>query len=189
MQRADSSPLTDSTRTAEPAPVSEPAANSIDSADFVALDSRVINLWRVAHLFGSLVILTLALIGGLIVGAALRGAWPVVLALWLALAGLRTWLFFWHPARRFRAWGYRIDDKVLLIRSGIWFRVIQLLPLSRLQHVDLHSGPLERRFGLASLVLYTAGTHEASLVIPGLDAQQAARLRDRLVAAGGDDAV
>ena len=49
--------------------------------------------------------------------------------------------------------------------------------------------PLERAHGLASLILHTAGTHEATLVIPGLDADEAARLRDRLVAAGGDDAV
>jgi membrane protein YdbS with pleckstrin-like domain len=69
------------------------------------------------------------------------------------------------------------------------FHVAHLLPLSRLQHVDLHRGPLERAFGLASLILHTAGTHEARITIPGLDADEAVRLRDRLVEVGGDDAV
>jgi membrane protein YdbS with pleckstrin-like domain len=48
---------------------------------------------------------------------------------------------------------------------------------------------LERAHGLASLTMHTAGTHDAALVIPGLDADEAVRLRDRLVAVGGDDAV
>jgi membrane protein YdbS with pleckstrin-like domain len=44
-------------------------------------------------------------------------------------------------------------------------------------------------YGLASLVLHTAGTHSANILIPGLDAGEAVRLRDRLVEIGGDDAV
>ena len=74
-------------------------------------------------------------------------------------------------------------------RHGIWWRQLQLLPLARLQHVDLHSGPIERSMGLASLLLHTAGTHEATVMIPGLDANEAVRLRDHLVAIGGDDGV
>jgi membrane protein YdbS with pleckstrin-like domain len=99
-----------------------------------------------------------------------------------------VWLSVWYPAREWRATGWRLDDKVLVTRRGVWFRVISLLPLNRLQHVDLHRGPLERMYGLASLVLHTAGTHAASLTIPGLDAAEAAHLRDRLVELGGADA-
>ena len=67
--------------------------------------------------------------------------------------------------------------------------VLSVQPLNRLQHVDLQRGPLERMYGLASLVLYTAGTSSASISIPGLAAAEAERLRDHLVAIGGDDAV
>jgi hypothetical protein len=102
-----------------------------------------------------------------------------LIALWLA----------WYPRRAFGAWGYRLDHRVLELRSGVWFRVVRLLPLSRLQHVDLQRGPLERAFGLASLVLYTAGTQEASIAIPGLADAEAVRLRDTLVDTGGDDGV
>ena len=93
-----------------------------------------------------------------------------------------------YPRRAYHEWGYRIDDRVLELRHGVWFKVIELLPLSRLQHVDLHRGPLERWLGLASLILYTAGTHNASLTIPGLPAAQALLLRDRLVEIGAQNA-
>jgi hypothetical protein len=112
----------------------------------------------------------------------LLGGWGVLVLLCL-------WSGFWRPVRAYRAWGYRVAERVLETRSGLLFHRTRLLPLSRLQHVDLERGPFERLFGLASLVLHTAGTHSASITIPGLDAAEAARLRDQLVASGGDDGV
>jgi hypothetical protein len=159
------------------------------SAEFVPLDKRVVNLWRLTDLIGLGILLAVALAGCLFVGFGVleNGFWALLL--WSLLAALCGWVISWYPPRAYHAWGYRIDAKVLETRSGVWFRVVKLLPLSRLQHVDLHRGPLERAHGLASLVLHTAGTHEATVVIPGLDADEAVRFRDRLVAAGGDDAV
>jgi len=156
---------------------------------FTLLDSRVIQLWRITGLISVGILLLLVLGPSLGVAHTLLSRVGAGLVLWLALAALGAGWAWWFPKRRHQAWGYRIDARVLETRSGVWFRVIKLLPLSRLQHVDLHRGPLERAHGLASLILHTAGTHEATHVIPGLDADEAVRLRDRLVAAGGDDAV
>jgi uncharacterized protein len=155
---------------------------------FLLLDPRVVKLWRVRHAIVTVVLVGLASIAVLIIGFATeRWLWPV--AGWQALLLLRLFLLYWYPPRAYRAWGYRIDSKVLETRRGIWFQLHQLLPLPRLQHVDLHSGPIERSFGLASLLLHTAGTQHASIVIPGLDAREATRLRNQLVAIGGDDGV
>ena len=161
--------------------ISEPA--------FRNLDPRVIKLWRVRHAIRSVVLLGLATIAVISVGFATnRWLWPVIG--WQLLLLLRVVLLFWYPVRSYKSWGYRIDGKVLETKSGIWFRIHQLLPLSRLQHVDLHSGLIERSFGLASLLLHTAGTQHASIVVPGLDEREAKRLRDELVAMiGGDDGV
>ena len=156
--------------------------------EFRSLDPRVIRLWRVRHAITSVVLLGMATIAVISVGVMTdRWLWPSIG--WHLLLVLRVVLLFWYPARSYKAWGYRIDGKVLETKRGIWFRIHQLLPLSRLQHVDLHSGLIERSFGLASLLLHTAGTQHASIVVPGLDAREAARLRDELVAIGGDDGV
>ena len=157
--------------------------------EFTVLDPRVIQLWRITGLISVGMLLLMAL--GPLVGVAHALLWGITggFLLWLLLAAMCAGWAWWFPKRRYRAWGYRIDARVLETRSGVWFCVIKLVPLSRLQHVDLHRGPLERAHGLASLVLHTAGTHEATHVIPGLDADEAVRLRDRLVAAEGDDAV
>jgi hypothetical protein len=157
--------------------------------EFRPLDPRVVGLWRVTDLIGFGVLL-LALLMSLwfAIFANLR-FWPWLLGGWFALAALCVWYSFWRPPRYYRSWSYRIDDRVLETRSGLMFKRAQLLPLSRLQHVDIERGPFERMYGLASLVLHTAGTHSASIRIPGLDADEAVRLRDHLVEIGGDDAV
>ena len=160
--------------------ISEPA--------FRNLDPRVIKLWRVRHAIVSVVLIGMATIAVIGIGLATR-RWLWLAVGWHLLLVLRVVLLFWYPARSYKSWGYRIDGKVLETKHGIWFRIHQLLPLSRLQHVDLHSGPIERSFGLASLLLHTAGTQHASIVVPGLDAREAGRLRDELVAIGGDDGV
>ena len=166
-----------------------PVVPIISEPEFRNLDRRVIKLWRVRQTIRSVVLLGLATVAVLSVGfATSRWLWPVIG--WHLLLVLRIVLLFWHPARSYKSWGYRIDGKVLETKRGIWFRTHQLLPLSRLQHVDLNSGLIERSFGLASLVLHTAGTQHASIVVPGLDAREAGRLRDELVALiGGDDGV
>ena len=162
-----------------------------DSApsEFRLLDPRVIKLWRATNLIGWGAVLIASLIGAVILSSTNREVVPWIFFGWLALLVLSGWLIYWRPPRLYRSWGYRIDDRVLETRSGLLFQVTRLLPLGRVQHVDLQRGPLERAFGLASLVLHTAGTHEATTTIPGLEAGAAASLRDHLVAVGGDDAV
>jgi membrane protein YdbS with pleckstrin-like domain len=165
--------------------------SAFDSTDYLPLDPRALRLWQLTDLIAYAVLLIIALgvgIGVMIgVGVSRSAAW--VLACWAGIVLLALWtLLYYHP-RNYRAWGYRLDERVLLVRKGVWFRSIKLLPLPRLQHVDVKRGPLQRHYGLATLVLHTAGSHVASIEVPGLEADEAVRLRDRLVAAGGDDGV
>ncbi len=159
------------------------------TTNFQPLDSRVVSLWRVSSLIGFGVLLLSLLIPVVIVGLAEPRLLVWLAFAWLAAAAAAAWFCLWYPPRLYSSWGYRIDAKVLETRNGWVFQRARLLPLSRLQHVDIERGPLERMFGLAALVLHTAGTHSANIRIPGLEAAEATRLRDHLIEIGGDDAV
>lgn len=86
----------------------------------------------------------------------------------------------WLPRRRWRAWAYREGDEELDIRHGRLIRVRTLVPFARVQHIDVSEGPVERAFGLATLILHTAGTRAAAVPLPGLTRDQADRMRDRI---------
>jgi uncharacterized protein len=157
---------------------------------FQPLDPRVKSLWRLSNAIGFGI---LALLSGIGAFFAMRAQIPVLPTIALGLVGV--WILWGGFAiLRYVDWafekrGWAVDDSVLWIRHGVWWEVTQLLPLSRLQHIDLRRGPLERKQGLATLTLHTAGTHAAVLTLSGLSVEDAERLRDRLVAAGGDDGV
>lgn len=70
--------------------------------------------------------------------------------------------------------GYLIRQHDLSFRRGVISRSVATMPFSRVQHVALGRGPAERRFGLATLQLQSAG---GSMAIPGLPIDVAERLK------------
>ena len=89
------------------------------------------------------------------------------------------------PAVRYRHTRYRLDAHGVTIRRGVVWRTVTSVPTSRVQHTDVLRGPVERYFDLATLIIHTAGTRNASVVLSGLGHRAALALRDRLMEAGG----
>ncbi|GAA1792746.1 PH domain-containing protein [Luedemannella flava] len=126
-----------------------------------------------------------------------------IAVLWIVVPSLVVWLFWpsWVPPavgatavvvgvvraallpRVIRSWGYaeRADD--LLVRHGRIVHRLSIVPYGRMQFVDVTAGPIERAFGLATVQMHTAAA-ASNARVPGLDPQEAARLRDRLTALG-----
>ena len=84
------------------------------------------------------------------------------------------------PLRRYAARGYLIGDDRLRVAKGLLFRVDTVVPFGRVQHLDVEQGPLERLYGLSTLVLHTAGTHNSSVSLPGLAREAALEMREAI---------
>ncbi len=147
------------------------------------LDPRIVQVWKLENCIG----LGLLLVGTLAASIALvaNTEAPAVLMALICLIVLTIFLLqvFWFPQREYERWSYEMTDQILELRFGVIWQKAVLIPLSRLQHVDLHCGPLERHFGLSSLEIHTAGTKNATHKIPGLLPDTATQLRDDLVKA------
>ena len=100
----------------------------------------------------------------------------LVLPLLLPLA----WLVLLAPKRRWRAWAYARSERDLQLRHGVWTQVHTLVPLDRVQHIDISQGPVERTCGVCRLVLHTAGTLHSRVVLPGLSRDTAETMRDEI---------
>ena len=110
-------------------------------------------------------------------------------AAWPALAALMGWLAHGWPAIEHRHASYRVDDQGIEIKRGVVWRSVVSVPRNRVQHTDVSQGPVERGFGLGTLVIFTAGTEHAKVTLGGLDHGRALRIRDHLLASEGADAV
>jgi membrane protein YdbS with pleckstrin-like domain len=106
--------------------------------------------------------------------------WALGLALVPLLAGAILWGVV---GRRYASWGYAERDDDLLVRRGVLFARLSVVPYGRMQFIDVAAGPLERAFGLATVHLHTAAA-ATDARIPGLEREEAARLRDRLAELG-----
>jgi membrane protein YdbS with pleckstrin-like domain len=90
---------------------------------------------------------------------------------------------------RYRHTTYAVSEEGIVIRRGVFWRTSISVPKSRIQHTDVSQGPVLRAFDLACLVIYTAGTHHASVALSGLAHDTAVRIRDHVISGGPDDAV
>jgi membrane protein YdbS with pleckstrin-like domain len=141
------------------------------------LDPRALRLWRIAEAVQSAVIVLLAaaVTAVLIATTDLSpylAALPVGLALILGVADVAV-----VPAIRWKRWRYEVRDLEVDLEHGVLTITRTRVPMSRIQHVDTRRGPLEQRFGLATVILYTAaGANQ----IPALDLAVADVVRDRI---------
>jgi membrane protein YdbS with pleckstrin-like domain len=121
-------------------------------------------------------VLVLLVLLAVLVGEAWLWVFPAAVALLVA------WIA-WLVPRQVGAMAYAERGDDLLVRRGIMFRSLVVVPYGRMQYVDVNAGPLARRFRIASVQLHTASP-ATSASIDGLPPQEAARLRDRMASRG-----
>jgi uncharacterized protein len=153
------------------------------SEEFQKLDARAVRFWRANGLISAAILLPIALVGGVILWTLTEVPAFVILPAWILLALLLFIETFVLPAKRYETTSYHLGNRFFELRSGILWKTSVMIPLSRLQHVDLLRGPLEQRFGLATLQLFTAGTRNASHKLSGLSADTGANLRQQMMTA------
>lgn len=86
---------------------------------------------------------------------------------------------------RFRRKGYALREHDIVFRTGLFWRKVTVLPFDRVQHAEVTHGPLQRRFGVATLKFFTAGGSSVDLKIEGLLADDAERLRETVLERAG----
>ncbi|HWN43333.1 MAG TPA: PH domain-containing protein [Thermoanaerobaculia bacterium] len=168
-----------------PEPAPEPPVPSIADGVEHRLDPRVVQLDRIAGWIfsasislGLLVVLTFVYF----VADDLPG-WAVALLvlLWVIVTLILAWSSHRWPAIEHRHASYKVDERGIEIRRGVYWRRVIHVPRSRVQHTDVSQGPIERGFGLGTLVIYTAGTDHARVDLPGLEHATALQIRDYLL--------
>lgn len=154
------------------------------------------NAAQVAMIGGTIRGLMMGAVAAVLVTFPVRIAWPVFSFLgWVAaaiavvLVGIVLGIWLGYRSWKFTFW--KLDETGLHVKRGKLWRKEILVPRSRVQHLDIERGPIERHFGLATLIVHTAGTRLHALRQPGFLDEDAVALRDALVPASArnDDVV
>jgi hypothetical protein len=76
---------------------------------------------------------------------------------------------------------YAVREQDVHFQAGLFFRRLVSQPILRIQHIELKRGPIERKAGLATLQVFSAGGIAHTFEIPGLDYDKAVSLRKFII--------
>lgn len=178
---------------AEVTPGSDPTVDRLDEVDteidpdaLERLNPRVRVVWIVQS------VITSGILGAIAGGAAWALDQPY-LEIGAGTFAVLVLLGVVHAVLRYRVWGFIVREDSMYLQRGVLIRVQTVVPYVRIQHVDTRRSPVERAVGLASSVIYTAGSRGADVSIPGLRPERARELQERLKdlanVTGRDDSV
>lgn len=141
------------------------------------LDPRSRRVWLIGNLIGAVVMT--AIIAGVAYGLYrwfdVDASWAIAVP---ALFGVIqvAWAFI-QPEIEFRQWRFEIREDEVDMLHGIFVRTRQVVPMSRIQHVDTERGPIQRRYGLSTVKFFTAA---GGMQIPQLSTERADAVRDQI---------
>ncbi len=186
-----SGPVTPTSGSGSPAGAIVAAGPGLSPVAWLRLDPRSVDAER---LVGGVVFAVVAAGSGVAmllvaIAGSPRAVVFLCLVLWvLGLLGLGGLLWL-QPERNYRNTRYRVTGQGIEIERGrLWHRQIAVAR-SRIQHSDVSQGPLDRRFGIAKLVLHTAGARHGMIELDGLPLESARSARAALVGLVDDLAV
>ena len=134
-----------------------------------------------------------AVVLGVVLAAVDQWLFAVPVAAQAGVAVFIALLGVVYAVRLYQVWRFEIQDDALYLERGVVTFVETAVPFVRVQHVDTQFGPIERLLGLSSVVVYTAGSRNADVRVPGLTPERARNLQDTLrelaVESEADDAV
>lgn len=137
------------------------------------LDPDYVKVMRI----GVAIFAAVPLIGALVLETAQLTATGMFI---IPIALLSAWIVIVTPGRRFARWQYALGADRLRIVHGYLFYSDTVVPLGRVQHIDVHQGPIMRRYELATLTVHTAGNHNSSVSLPGLRHADAVEMREAI---------
>lgn len=141
------------------------------------LDPRARTMWYVSESIQCAIwVVVVAVIAGVLLRFTDITRWWVLLAAGIIIVGsiVETAI---TPAWKYRYWRYEIREDEVDLQHGFVVKTRQLVPMTRIQHVDTRRSPLQQRFGLSSVVFFTAA---GSMEIPALSQEIAADVRNRI---------
>lgn len=110
-----------------------------------------------------------------IINKELHVWWPITLAVLAVLLSMALTIASIEIGFKNRSWALR--DRDILFKNGWLFQSTHIIPFTKVQHCILKTGPISRRYKLASLRFMTAASHEWDISINGLSQIDAEKIK------------
>ena len=137
------------------------------------ISARALTVWRISAVIKTVVGWAITVVVMTLINVFNGPVWvSYIIGL---LGALFTYLnIYLFPKIRWQRWRYEVREEEIELQHGIIFTARTLIPMVRIQHVDMIQGPLLRKYKLASVVVATAASNHE---IPAIEESEAEELR------------
>ena len=152
-----------------------------DDAALTKLDPNYKTALRLQATVTAIPVIIGSIVAEVALASAGDGGWPVPFGILIGIVVFVALAFIIRlPSRRWQARGYNMSVDRLRVVRGILWRYDTVVPFGRVQHIDVDQGPIERFLDIATMTLHTAGSHNASVHLPGLKLATANEMREEI---------
>lgn len=139
-------------------------------------------LWLVAGVLQSMFLLAAGGLLWFVIPSDAMLLWRIVSYAALPLALLASVALCWaQPVLRWRTHRWEVTDLAVYTLTGWLTRTWTMVPISRIQTVDVAHGPMQRIFGLGSVAVRTASA-QGTILVPDLPGDVATEVAADLAA-------
>lgn len=138
--------------------------------DFIPISKKALFIWRarlVAVAFLAALLISLIFNFFSIVWNILTGAWIIAFIYFYA---------FYYPIK-YHKMKYKVNDDIFCVNCGVIYTRQKYIYIKNIHYVILFSSPLERHFGVTTLIVVAAG---GTIFLYSLNNDDAAKLRSTL---------
>ena len=99
----------------------------------------------------------------------------------IALTGLTVlssiYEILFEPYYKYKTWRYEIDEEYVQLKRGHFIEKHIVIPMTKVEYVSTHQGPLLRKYHLYDVEIGTTTTNHT---IPAIPVEQASALREQI---------
>ncbi|WAA12557.1 PH domain-containing protein [Fervidibacillus halotolerans] len=137
------------------------------------ISEKALTVWKIHGMIQSGIFLLVAVVATVLIFIFDWPKWIISILVVLFILGGYYSIFF-SPKLKWRRWRYEIREQEIELQHGLFVVTKTLIPMVRVQHVDMEQGPILKKYGLATISISTAATtHE----IPALEGEEAENVR------------
>ncbi|WP_291652397.1 PH domain-containing protein [Clostridium sp.] len=148
--------------------------------EYQRLNKNAIKSWIIARLISTFII-SVILIGGRIFLSKVMDDFNAISFIFtmasIILISILLINSFISPTIEYKQWRYKITNDKIEFTEGIYFIRKVIIPIIRIQHIQVNQGPINKFFNLYDISIFTAGGQHK---IPNIDSKRAEEISEYL---------
>ncbi len=125
---------------------------------YKSLDKKSIKVMRINALISGLIVLTIVAVAAFVCWQNFEGITAHIIIITIVVITLIACLLdiILFPNIRYKRYKYLVTDEKIEVKKGLFLITRSIILVERVQKIEISSGPIDRKYNLANVNIFTA---------------------------------